>query len=123
MAGAFLSGAAMTSSTMIGENIAGDANHSLGDILISSLISGGISMASVGIMSKIKIPSLNSGRGSMSAVSKQMYTKFQRQIIKRVSMRTFTKMLAVEAYNGAAGNIMEWAYGISGAKDYVLNFF
>ena len=80
-------------------------------------------MASVGIMSKIKIPSLNSGRGSMSAVSKQMYTKFQRQIIKRVSMRTFTKMLVVEAYNGAAGNIMEWAYGISGAKDYVLNFF
>ena len=123
MAGAFLSGAAMTSSTMIGENISGDATHSFGDILISSLISGGISMASVGIMSKIKIPSLNSGRGSMSAVSKQMYTKFQRQIIKRVSMRTFTKMLAVEAYNGAAGNIMEWAYGISGAKDYVLNFF
>lgn len=91
--------------------------------MISSLISGGISMVSVGIMSKIKIPSLNSGRGSMSAVSKQMYTKFRRQIIIRVSMRTFTKMLAVEAYNGAAGNIMEWAYGISGAKDYVLNFF
>lgn len=59
----------------------------------------------------------------MSAVSKQMYTKFQRQIIKRVSMRTFTKMLAVEACNGLAGNIMEWVYGISGAKDYVLNFF
>ena len=123
MAGAFFSGAAMTSSTMIGENISGDATHSFGDILISSLISGGISMASVGIMSKIKIPSLNSGRGSMSAVSKQMYTKFRRQIIKRVSMRTFTKMLAVEAYNGAAGNIMECAYDISGAKDYVLSFF
>lgn len=45
MAGAFLNGAAMTYSTMIGEIIAGDANYSLGDILISSLISGGISMA------------------------------------------------------------------------------
>ena len=123
MAGAFLSGAAMTSITMIGENISGDATYSFGDILISSLISGGISMASVAIMSKIKIPSLNSGRGSMSAVSKQMYTKFQRQIIKRVSMRTFAKMLAVEAYNGAAGNIMEWVYDISGAKDFVLSFF
>ena len=123
MAGAFLSGAAMTSGTMIGENIAGDAAHSFGDIFISSLISGGISMASVGIMSKINIPSLNIGRGSMSAVSKQMYTKFRRQIIKRISMRTFTKMFAVEAYNGAAGNIMDWVYGTSGAKDYVLNFF
>ena len=74
-------------------------------------------------MSKIKILSLNSGRGSMSAVSKQMYTKFQGQIIKRVSMKTFTKMLTVEAYSGAAGNIMEWTYGISGAKDYVLSLF
>ena len=123
MAGAFLSGAAMTSSTMIGENISGDASHSWEDILISSIISGGVSMASVGIMSKIKIPSLNAGRGSMSAVSKQMYTKFQRQIIKRVSMKTFAKMLAVEAYNSTAGNIMEWAFSISGAKDYVLSFF
>lgn len=52
-----------------------------------------------------------------------MYTKFQRQIIKRVSMRTFAKMLAVEAYNGVAGNIIEWAYSISGARDYVLSFF
>ncbi len=123
MAGAFLSGAAITSSTMVGENIAGDASHSFEDILISSLISGGISMASVGIMSKIKIPGLNAGKGSMSTVSKQMYTKFQRQIIKRVSMRTFGKMLAVEAYNGSVGNVMEWVYSISGARDYVLNFF
>ncbi len=121
MAGAFLSGAAMSSSTMIGENVAGDASHSWLDILVSSIISGCFSMASVGIMKTIKVPSLNAGRGSMSAVSSQMYTKLRRQIIKRVSFKTFAKMFTVEAYNGTAGNIMEWIYSISGAKESILS--
>ena len=121
MVGAFLSGAAMSSSTMIGENVAGDASHSWLDVLVSSIISGCFSMASVGIMKKIKVPSLNAGRGSMSAVSSQMYTKLRRQIIKRVSFKTFAKMFAVEAYNGTAGNIMEWIYSISGAKESILS--
>ena len=120
--GAFLSGATMTSSTMIGENIIGDASHSLGDIVVNSLISGCVSMASVGIMSKIKIPTFNVGRGSASAVSKQVYTKFRRQIIRRISVKTYTKMLAVEAYNSAAGNIIGLAYSLSGARDYILSF-
>ena len=55
MTGSFLSGVSITSSTMIGENISGDASYSMGDILINSLILGAISMASVGIMSKIKM--------------------------------------------------------------------
>ena len=38
-------------------------------------------------------------------------------------MKTFAKMLAVEAYNSTAGNIIEWAFSISGVKDYVLNTF
>ena len=121
MAGAFLSGAAMSSSTMIGENVAGDASHSWLDVLVSSIISGCFSMASVGIMKKIKVPSLNAGRGSMSAVSSQMYTKLRRQIIKRVSSKTFAKMFVVEAYNGTAGNIMDWIYSISGAKESILS--
>ena len=121
--GAFVSGASVTAGTMIGENVSGDATHSWEDILVSSVISGGISMASVGIMSKIRIPKFNSGRGSVSAVSKQMYTKFRREIIKRVSLKTFTKMVAIEAYNGIAGNLMEWGYDISGAKDFVLGYF
>lgn len=122
MLGAFVSGAALTSSTMIGENISGDATHSWQDIAVSALISGGFSMASVGIMSKVKISKLNVGRGSISAVSQQMYTKFRREIIRSVTMKTFTKMLTIEAYNGVAGNIMEWIYNVSGAKNKVLSY-
>ena len=105
--GAFVSGASVTAGTMIGEKVSGDATHSWEDILVSSIISEGISMASVGIISKIRIPKFNFGRGSVSAVSKQLYTKFRREIIKRVSLKTFTKMVAIEAYNGIAGNLME----------------
>ena len=32
-------------------------------------------------------------------------------------------IFGIEAYNGVAGNLMEWGYDISGVKDYVLNFF
>ena len=123
MAGTFLSGVAMTSSTMIGENISKDASHSLEDIFVSSLISGGISMASAGIAIKIKIPTLNSGKGSFAAVSKQMYTKFHKGIIKRVSTKTFAKMFTNEAYNGIVGNMLEEAYSISEAKEFVLSYF
>ena len=80
-------------------------------------------MASVGIMSKIRIPKLNAGRGSMSAVSEQMYTKFRREIIKKISIKTFTKMFAIEAYNGIAGDLIEWGYDISGSKDFLLGYF
>ena len=120
---AFVSGAAITSGTMIGENISGDKSYSWEDILISAIISGGISAFSVGVMSKIRISKLNAGRGSMSAVSQQMYTKFRREMIRRISLKTFTKMLTIEAYNGIVGNFLEWGYSISGAKNAVLNYF
>ena len=48
----------------------------------------------------------------MSAISKQIYTKFHRGIIKGISLKTFAKMFGVELYNGVAGNLMEWSYDI-----------
>ncbi len=103
--GAFFSGAATNVGTMIGQNITDNAGYSAMDILFSSAITGVFSALSVGVMSRIRIPGLNAGRGSYSAVSSQMYTKFRNQTISRITMRTFGKMLAAEAYSGIAGSI------------------
>ena len=121
--GAFFSGATTTAGTMIGQNITDNAGYSAMDILFSSAINGVFSAVSVGVMSRIRIPGLNAGRGSYSAVSSQMYTKFRNQTISRITMRTFGKMLAAEAYSGIAGAIFEDAYDYSGADDWVLNWF
>ena len=103
--GAFFSGAATNVGTMIGQNITDNAGYSAMDILFSSAITGVFSAVSVGVMSRIRIPGLNAGRGSYSAVSSQMYTKFRNQTISRITMRTFGKMFAAEAYSGIAGSI------------------
>ena len=121
MAGAFLSGAATNAGTMIGENISGDAAYSAEDIAFQSILSGGISAFSVGLASKLRIQGLNKGRGSFEAVSNQIYTKFRRQLIKRIAIKTFGKMVAVEAYGSVYGFVIENIYSISGAKNYVLS--
>ncbi len=121
--GAFFSGAATTAGTMIGQNITDNAGYSAMDILFSSAITGVFSAVSVGVMSKIRIPGLNAGRGSYSAVSSQMYTKFRNRTISRITMRTFGKMFAAEAYSGIVGSIFEDAYGYSGIDDWLLNRF
>ena len=121
--GAFFSGAATTAGTMIGKNITDNAGYSAMDILLSSAITGVFSAVSVGVMSRIRIPGLNAGRGSYSAVSSQMYTKFRNQTISRITMRTFGKMFAAEAYSGIAGSIFEDVYDYSGAYDWVLKWF
>ena len=121
MAGAFMSGATTNAGTMIGENISGDAANSAEDIVFQSILSGSISALSVGIASKMRIQGLNRGRGSFETVSNQIYTKFRRQLIKRIAIKTFGKMVAVEVYSGVYGFFIENIYSISEAKNYVLS--
>jgi hypothetical protein len=121
--GAFFSGAVTNAGTMIGQNIIDNAGYSAMDIIITSAITGAFSAVSVSVMSRIRISGLNAGRGSYAAVSSQIYTKFRNQTISRITMRTFGKMLAAEAYSGIAGAIFEGAYDYSGADDCVLNWF
>ena len=59
----------------------------------------------------------------MSAVSKQIFTKFRREIIDKIAIKTFAKMLVAEAYNGIVGNIIEYAYNAFGLKNAVLSYF
>ena len=103
----FWSGFFSSAGTMIGENIVGDANYSAVDIALVSLLNGAISVFSAGIMGKIKVPGISAGRGSFSAISKQIFTKFNRGIISKISAKTFSKMLAIEMYNGVLSFIAE----------------
>ena len=109
-AGAFFGGAFTAAGTMIGENMTDNTCYSAMDILLSSALTGIFSAVSVGIMSRIRISGLNAGRGSYSAVSSQMYTKFRHQTIGRITTRTLRKMFAIEAYNGIAGFVFENMY-------------
>lgn len=58
-------------------------------------------MAMYGVTRMIKIPGFNSGRNSLSAISKQINTKLTRGIIRSVSTKTFEKMLVYELGNSA----------------------
>lgn len=119
--GAFMSGAVTTTGTMIGENVADHTGYSAVDIVLSSVTAGAFSALSVGVMDKIRIIGLNAGRGSYSAVSKQMYTKFQRGIIESISIKTFGKMLVAEAYSGMLGSVFEEIYDYLGIYNFILN--
>lgn len=89
-------------------------------MMVSSLVVGGLSIVSVGIMDKIRIPGLNSGRGNYSSISSQIYTKFYRGQIGRITRITFAKMIAAEAYGSIAGLFVDYAYSKTGINDYII---
>lgn len=73
-----------------------------GTSAITGVFNGILSMVFVGIVNaKYAIKSITFGRGSWSAISKQIYTKFRRDIIKRISGRTFGKMLGLSFYESS----------------------
>lgn len=80
---------------MVFQNAFGETNHSPWDILGQSMIIGGISAITAGIMSKIKITGFT-GRGSISQVARQISTKFYNGTIGRITSKTLGKMIAYE---------------------------
>ncbi len=74
----------------------------LGTSLLNGAKAGILSMVFVGVMNtQYAIKGLTFGRGSWSAISKQMYTKFRRNIIKKISGKTFGKMLGLSFYESS----------------------
>jgi len=107
-------------STSIGmglENALGEANYSYDEIILSALWNAGASAIFAGITSQIKIPGVT-GRGGLGQVSKQMYTKFRRGLIRSMSIRTFGKMFAYDLFYSAFGIIFT---GISNAIIFNVN--
>ena len=58
-------------------------------------------LITAGILDNVKIPGINSGRGSLTAVSKQINTKLVNGSIKNVSIKTIGKMAALNAIYSA----------------------
>ena len=92
-----ITGFASTSIAMALSNATGDTEYSLGEIIATSTIVGAISGMTAGILDNIRIPKINAGRGSLSAISKQINTKLVNGSIKHVSSKTIGKMTALNA--------------------------
>ena len=54
----------------------------------------------------IKIPGLSSGKGNWLSTAQQMYTKLQKGLIKKISMKTFSKIMVTEFYNASMSFLM-----------------
>ncbi len=93
---AFINGFVSNAIGMGLQNVWEGANHSLEGIIVESIINGGLSALTSGITSKVKISGFT-GRGSISQVSRQIYTKFYNGQIRHISARTFGKLVAYEA--------------------------
>lgn len=78
-------------------NISRDSNYSLGDIFATSLLIGSLSGITADVLDNIKLPKINSGKGSLSSISKQINTKLAKGQIKKVSMKTLGKMAGLNA--------------------------
>lgn len=65
------------------------------------MLIGSVSGITAGILDNVKIPGINSGRGSLTAVSKQINTKLVNGSIKNVSIKTIGKMAALNAIYSA----------------------
>ena len=92
---AFITGFSQTFITMGLSNLTSDSKYSFGEMLCSSLLIGGVAGLTAGVLDNIKIPKINSGRGSLSAIAKQINTKLVKEQIKNVSIKTLGKMLAL----------------------------
>ena len=88
------------------ENLTGAEKYSFSEIVWTSIATGTLSGVTAGIIDNIKIPGLNKGRGSLSAIQKQINTKLVNGSISNVSLKTIGKMLALEFINSIPSTFM-----------------
>ena len=94
---AFIAGITGFTSTYLGmlfQNQWEGTDFSIDEMIMKSILSGAISFGVSMLSDLIRIPGINSGRNSFSAISKQMFTKFKNGTISRITPVTFSKMLA-----------------------------
>ncbi len=112
-------------STAIGmglENAWEGSTYTFGQIMGVSLINGGISAITSGIFEAIPIKGLNSGRGSYSAITKQITTKFFNGTITRISTKTFSKMLGYNLAGSIIGTGVSGIMDVTGANEWLANW-
>ena len=72
-------------------------------------------------MDCIKIPGINSGKGSLKAISQQTYTKFQNGTIKQITWKTFVKMSAYDMFSSLFGIFGEELNTRSKLRDFIID--
>ena len=100
-----LTGALSTGIGMHLQNQWEGTNYNLGQIVAMSFINGFTSVFADVIFRAIPIKGITSGRGSYKAIASQINTKFLRGIIKRISIKTFSKILAYNLMGAIIGTI------------------
>ena len=103
MTSAFVTGFASSAIGMSLQNSWEGTDYSFMQIMGTSLLVGGVSAVTAGIMDNIRIPGLNSGRGSFQQVSNQIRTKFWNGTIRRVTGKTVAKMSTLVLYQTSLG--------------------
>ena len=100
-------GGLSTAGGMMLGNLFNETDYSEKEIKDASMKSAFLSAISVRTLPNIKIAGLTAGRNSISAISKQIVTKFKRGVIKRITVTTFCKMFSYELYNNSLTTILE----------------
>ena len=106
--------------TSLPDRLTNDAITSNSEILFSSLDAGVFSLLSVEVMKYIRIPPINTGRGSFSAISKQIYTKIKNGTISGISAKSFFKMSTSDFFDGLYALIVDVIRKITEEKNTAL---
>lgn len=101
---AFITGFATNLISMNLQNSWEGKHYSAMQIFGTSFMIGALAAITAGLMDKIKIPGLNTGRGSYTAIYKQISTKFWNGTINRISGESFAKMLTLNLYGSMFGS-------------------
>ena len=118
-----VSGFASTAIGMGLENAWEGKDYTFGQIMFVSTINGLISSATGGLFESIHIKGLTSGRGSYSAITKQITTKFFNGTIKRITYNTFSNMLTYNVLGNMIGAGVSGVMDATGANDWMANWF
>lgn len=105
------------------ENAWEGKNYSVGQIIFTSTINGLISASAGGLFESLPINGLTSGRGSYSAISKQVTTKLFNGTIRRISYNTFSKMLTYNLLGSMIGAGVSGIMDAANANDWLANWF
>ena len=118
-----VSGFASTAIGMGLENAWEGKDYTFDQIKIASAINGVISLVAGKLFEAIPIKGITSGRGSYSAISKQITTKFFNGTIKRIRFSTFSKMLTYNIFGSLLGTGISTMMESTGFNNKVFNWY
>ena len=115
-----LTGFSSTAFGMLLQNQWEGTGYSTGQIIMTSLVSGLVSAGTTALSNTIRIPGLNSGRNSYSAISKQIVTKFRNGTISRITYSTFSKMLTLNLMGNVIGSTVSGVVDAFNVNDWMV---